>query len=146
MEVRVEYSSGDVEVVVRGPKDSPELLRILDLLNADNQRLWDLDEEKRAVPISPKSIVWAEVVDNKAFVYTENSFYEVSVGLGELENRWESLGIFRCAKSSVINLNAVHALRSCPGGRIEAIMVTGEKVMVFRRYAPLLRGRIQEGV
>lgn len=58
----------------------------------------------------------------------------------------QSFGLFRCAKSFVINLNAVRSLRSCPGGRIEAVMITGEKVIVSRRYSALLRERIQERV
>ena len=81
----------------------------------------------------------------KVFVYTEKAMYQITLGLSDLEGRWEEMGFFRCAKSVVINLNAVTSLRSCPGGRIEARMVTGEKVVVSRRYAPLLRARIQEG-
>ena len=146
MDLRVEYCPGDIEVTVRGPENSPELLRILALLQEDNQRLWGWDEQKAAVMISPNSIVWAEMVDNKVFVYTPDAMYETSTGLAKLEAQWESFGLFRCAKSFVINLNAVRSLRSCPGGRIEAVMITGEKVIVSRRYSALLRERIQERV
>lgn len=146
MNLRVEYCPGDIEVTVRGPKDSSELLRILSLLQEDNKKFWGWDDHKVAVAISPKSIIWAEMVDNKVFVYTSDAMYETSMGLAELENKWERCGFFRCAKSFVINLNAVQSLRSCPGGRIEAIMTTGEKVIVSRRYSALLRERIQEGV
>lgn len=146
MNLRVEYCSGDVEVTVRGPEDDPELLRILSLLQEEHKRFWGWDEQRVAVAIAPTSIIWAEMVDNKVFVYTSDAMYETAMGLAQLENQWEQYGIFRCAKSFVINLNAVQSLRSCAGGRIEARMVTGEKVMVSRRYASLLRERIQEGV
>ncbi len=146
MNFRVEDCPGDIEIIIRGPKDSPELARIRSLLQEDNERLWGWDDHRVAVAISPKAIVWAEMVDNKVFVYTSDAIYETSMGLAELENKWEAFGFFRCAKSFVINLHAVQSLRSCSGGRIEAIMATGEKVIVFRRYSPLLRERIQEGV
>ena len=80
MDLRVEYCPGDIEVTVRGPENSPELLRILALLQEDNQRLWGWDEQKAAVMISPNSIVWAEMVDNKVFVYTPDAMYETSTG------------------------------------------------------------------
>ena len=100
--------------------------------------------------ISPGEIIWAETVENRVFVYTKNALYQIALyqialRLGELESRWEEQGLFRCAKSAVINLNAVRRLHSSPGGRIEAEMATGERVMISRRYAPLLRDRIQEG-
>ena len=95
--------------------------------------------------ISPSEIIWAETVENRVFVYTKNALYQIALRLGELESRWEEQGLFRCAKSAVINLNAVRRLHSSPGGRIEAEMDTGERVMISRRYAPLLRDRIQEG-
>lgn len=141
--LKVEHCLGEVEVTIKGPKNSPELLRILSLLQTDIQRFWVLDEQHVAIAISPKSIVWAEMVDNKVFVYTQQGMYETSMSLAELENKWEQLGLFRCAKSCVINLNAITSLRSCPQGRIEAIVSTGEKVIVSRRYAAILRERIQ---
>ncbi len=145
MEIRVEYHPGEVQVIVRGPKDSEELVSILSMLRGEQDKLWGWDEHRTMIAISPAQIVWAEMVENKVFVYTEKAMYQTTLGLGDLEARWEEKGCFRCGKSVVINLNAVVSLRSCPGGRIEARMVTGEKVVVSRRYAPLLRARIQEG-
>ena len=145
MEISVEYHPGEVQVIVRGPEDSEELLRILSLLRGEQDKLWGWDEHRTMVAISPQQIIWAEMVENKVFVYTEKAMYQTFFGLSDLEGRWEEMGFFRCANSVVNNLNPVTSLRSCPGGRIEARMVTGEKVVVSRRYAPLLRARIQEG-
>lgn len=85
------------------------------------------------------------MVDGRRFIYTQDKIYRSTVGLGELESRWESYGLFRCAKSAVVNLNRIRSLRCCRAGRIEALMTTGEKAIVSRRYAPLLRDRIEEG-
>lgn len=144
MDILVEHRPGGVQVIVQGPEGSEELLRIVSLLRADDRRLWGWDEQRTSVALSPAEIVWAEMVDGKVFVYMARAMYQTSLSLGELEGRWEDLGLFRCAKSTVINLNAVRSLRSRPGGRIEAALTTGERVIVSRRYAPLLRERIQE--
>ena len=42
----------------------------------------------------------------------------------------------------VVNLHHIKELRSRPAGRIEALLETGERLMVSRHYAPLLRERL----
>ena len=145
MKICVENRPGELQVILQGPAESEELLRVMALLRGSDQRLWGWDEGRNSVSITPGEILWAETVENKVFVYTKNALYQIALRLGELESRWEEQGLFRCAKSAVINLNAVRRLHSRPGGRIEAEMDTGERVMISRRYAPLLRERIQEG-
>lgn len=145
MNIRVEHVPGEVQVILRGPEDSAELLRILALLEQDATRLWAWDEYRRMVAVPVRDIVWGEVVDEKVFIYTALEMYQTTLGLGMLESRWERLGLFRCAKSTLVNLNAIQALRSLAGNRIEATLKNGEKIVVSRRYAPLLRERIQDG-
>lgn len=41
------------------------------------------------------------------FLYTAAEMYQTALGLGMLESRWEHLGLFRCAKSALVNLNAI---------------------------------------
>ena len=94
MILQVQYCPGDVKVTVQGPQDSPELLHLLSLLQEEKKQFWAWDERGDAVPISPKSIIWAETVDNKVFVYTLDAFYEIPMGLAELENKWGSFGFF----------------------------------------------------
>lgn len=144
MKICVENCSGELQVILRGPAEGEELLRIMALLRGIDRKLWGRDEKHDTIAIAPGEIVWAETVENKVFVYTKDTFYQIALSLGELESRWEGQGLFRCAKSAVINLNAVCRLRSCMGGRIEAEMNTGERVMISRRYAPLLREKLQE--
>ena len=144
MKIHWEHRDADeVEVIIRGRKNSGELLRILTLLETERKRLCVWDEDHSTVLLSPGDVVWCEVVDEKVFVYTTRAMYQTALGLAELESRWEQAGFFRCAKSAVLNLAAVRRLKSCPGGRIEAELVTGERVMISRRYAPLLRERIK---
>mgnify|MGYP001126905553 CR=1 FL=1 len=46
MEISVEYHPGEVQVIVRGPEDSEELLRILSLLRGEQDKLWGWDEHR----------------------------------------------------------------------------------------------------
>lgn len=145
MELQIEPRPGAVRVIVQGPEDSEEVRRILALLQSCGDRLWVLDDQRRTVAVAPESILWAETVDNRVFVYTAGAVYQAACSLTALELRWESVGLFRCGKSTVLNLNAVQSLRSRPAGRIEAVLQMGEKIIISRRYAPVLREKLQGG-
>ncbi len=145
MELQIEYRPGEVRVILQGPRDSQELERILSLLQWGADKLWAADGQGGSAAILPRDIVWAETVDDKLFVYTAESMYQADCSLASLELRWGQLGLFRCGKSALINLHAVQSLYSRPGGRIEAVLQTGERVMISRRYAPALREKLQEG-
>lgn len=145
MELQVAYRPGEVRVIVQGPEGSEELRRILTLLQSSADKLWALDDQHRTAAVPSEDIIWAETAEDKLFIYTAAAIYQADCGLGTLELRWGSCGLIRCGKSAVVNLNAVQSLRSLPGGRIEAVLQTGEKVIVSRRYAPALREKLQEG-
>ena len=80
------------------------------------------------------------MVDDEVFLYTAAEMYQTALGLGMLESRWEHLGLFRCAKSALVNLNAIQALRSLGGNRIEATLKNGGKDRCFASLrAPFAR-------
>lgn len=145
MELEIQHRPGPVRVTVQGPGDSEELQQIVTLLQSAADRLWLVDERQETVCILPRDILWAETVEDKVFVYTQGAIYRAPFSLAALELRWGGLGLFRCGKSTVVNLNAVQRLYSRPGGRIEAVLPTGEKIIISRRYAPALRAKLQGG-
>lgn len=146
MELHVEYGPGEVRVNIHGPESSPELQRVLAILQFGSEKIWAQDGQGITAGISPDKIVWAETLEDKLFIYTDSAMYKADCSLASLELRWWQLGLFRCGKSTVVNLNAVKSLRSCPGGRIEAVIRTGEKIMISRRYVPALREKLQGGI
>ena len=70
------------------------------------------------------------------------AFYQTALTLAELEGRYGELGYLRVSKSAVINLHRIRSLKSRTGGRIEASLENGERLVVSRHYAPLLRERL----
>ena len=145
MELQIEYRTGAVRVIVQGPGDSKEMRQIVALLQNAANKLWGIDGQKNTVAISVEDILWAETVEDKLFLYTADAMYQAACSLTSLELRWEHIGLFRCGKSTIINLNAVQRLCSQPGGRIEAVIRNGEKIIISRRYTPALREKLQGG-
>ena len=130
------------EVILRCPALDEEMLGILTLLRSGLQRLCVWDDSRRTTLLTPHEVVYCETVDDRVFVYTGRAMYQTALGLGELESRYGSLGFFRAGKSAVVNLHHIRTLKSRPGGRVEILLETGEKLMASRHYAPLLRERL----
>lgn len=143
MKITVEHCQvQENEVVLRCREVDAEMLWVLSLLRSGLQRLCVWDENRETILLSPREVVYCESVDERTFVYTCKAVFQTALNLAELEGRYSELGLFRAGKSAVVNLHRIRSLKSRPGGRIEAILETGEKLMVSRHYAPLLRERL----
>lgn len=143
MKITVEHcETPENEVVLRCREVDAEMLWVLSLLRSGLQRLCVWDENRETTLLSPREVVYCESVDERTFVYTGAAVFQTALNLAELEDRYSELGLFRAGKSAVVNLHHIRSLKSRPGGRIEAVLETGEKLMVSRHYAPLLRERL----
>lgn len=146
MKITVEHvPEGENEVVLRCRELDDEMLRVLALLRSGLQKLLVWNEARETLPLSVSQVVYCETVEEKTFVYTPDGMYQTALALAELEDRWEDLGLFRCGKSFVVNLHEIRSLKSCGAGRIEATLSTGERLMISRHYAPMLRERLGMG-
>ena len=143
MKIRIEHAPlEENEVILRCTQLDDEMLRVLSLLRSGMQKLLVWNEHREMLPLSVSKVVYCETVEEKTFVYTHDGIYQTALSLAELEDRWGDLGLFRAGKSSVVNLHEIQKLKNCGSGRIEALLTTGEKMIISRRYAPMLRERL----
>ena len=143
MKIRIEQTSVEEnEVILRCAQLDDEMLRVLSLLRSGMQKLLVWNEHREMLPLSVSKVVYCETVEEKTFVYTHDGIYQTALSLAELEDRWGDLGLFRAGKSSVVNLHEIQKLKNCGSGRIEALLTTGEKMVISRHYAPILRERL----
>ena len=143
MKIRIEHAPlEENEVILRCTQLDDEMLRVLSLLRSGMQKLLVWNEHREMLPLSVSKVVYCETVEEKTFVYTHDGIYQTALSLAELEDRWVDLGLFRAGKSSVVNLHEIQKLKNCGSGRIEALLTTGEKMVISRRYAPILRERL----
>jgi DNA-binding LytR/AlgR family response regulator len=143
MKIRIEQTSVEEnEVILRCAQLDDEMLRVLSILRSGMQKLLVWNEQREMLPLSVSKVVYCETVEEKTFVYTHDGIYQTALSLAELEDRWGDLGLFRAGKSSVVNLHEIQKLKNCGSGRIEALLTTGEKMVISRRYAPILRERL----
>ena len=92
--------------------------------------------------IGLSEILYFETTDNRMFFYTENDFYETSLRLYEIEERFSETSFIRVSKSFIVNLSKVGNIRSETNGRLIAELINGEKIVISRQYVPLIKKKL----
>jgi DNA-binding LytR/AlgR family response regulator len=133
-----EPQAGEEEqIIVKCYKISPELLKVLNTLKSQGNMLnaYIGNEIHR---IDPTDVFYIETVDNKTFIYCIDTVYESKQKLYELE----ALAIndfLRVSKSVIVNLSKIKSLVPALSGRLEAVLATGEKIIISRQYVGELK-------
>jgi len=131
----------ETEVIVRCRRADPQILKMIATLRAFDRRITGL-REGRTFLLDAGDILYIDTADKKTFLYTAGEVYETPLRLYELEERLASQDFFRASKSSVVNFNAIRALRPDFGGRMELTMTNGEKLFVSRQYVPVIKQKL----
>ena len=97
---------------------------------------WREDELHR---LKLSEVFYFEVVEDRAFVYTQSEVFEVKERLYEFERLCVGSALFRCSKSMILNSDRIDYVRPSLSGRFEAVLSNGEKVVVSRKYVAELK-------
>lgn len=106
-------------------------------------RLWEKEvigyKDGEAHKLSLQDIFYIECVDEKIFFYLEQRVYETQQKLYEWEEQLEDTSFVRVSKSTILNTEKLRSVRPLLGGKMEATMVNGEKLIISRHYLPGFR-------
>ncbi|MBQ2803779.1 MAG: LytTR family transcriptional regulator DNA-binding domain-containing protein [Lachnospiraceae bacterium] len=89
--------------------------------------------------LEPAEVFYFEYVDQKVFAYCKTKVYEIKSKLYELEDMLQGDDFVRVSKSCILNLNKISSLAPAFGGRFEAFLKNGEKVIISRQYVNALK-------
>ncbi len=135
-------TDGEDELILRYQNVTEEVEQALRFMSRPQQKLLGTKDGKKTV-IDFRSILYAESVDGKCFVYTESDVFGVEYTLIQLEQILSDVNFFRCSKSMIINIDKVRQLKSLASNRIDATMCSGEHIMISRTYASDFRKRLK---
>lgn len=137
-----DIAPGEEEEIIIKCRDLDEaLLKVIHELKTRRGKFTVTDNDKIR-QIDAGDIYYFEAVDNKVFLYLERDVFEVRYKLYEIESEYENTDFFRASKSVIINLAKVRQFAPDFGGRFEAQMMNGEKLMISRQYVPGLKKRL----
>ncbi len=103
-------------------------------------------QEGNQYEIPMPDIFYIEAVDNKVFLYTRQQVYETKQKLYELEEILTEKHFLRIAKSILLNLTKVKAIKPALNGRFTAVLQSGEEIIISRKYVPELKKALKGGV
>lgn len=137
-----QVSSIDEEIAeIKAVEKTAEIESAIELLQSGTQSIAVIkDGETHLCRIN--AIYYIESVDKRTYIYTKDNCYETKLRLYELE---EKLGIFyaRCSKAMIINLKKIKSVSSEISGRMNAILLNGESVVISRSYVKEIKRRLE---
>lgn len=139
-----QITDGEDELILKYRNITPEVERILNFMNGEQQKLigW---KDKTLHVLELSQILYIESVDGRTYAYTEEDVLRIDYTLNRLEQLLCDINFFRCSKSMIINIDRVERLRSLPSNRIDATICNGEHIMISRTYASDFRKRLKGG-
>lgn len=96
-------------------------------------------KDSKIVLVEQSEILYFESVDDTVFAYTKDGVYETKSKLYQLEEELPSSTFFRANKAVIVNLDKIDSLIPIFGGRFEAILQNGYKVVISRNYLSTLK-------
>lgn len=129
------------EIIIRCDTMNDELMKLVKTMKQGNQKM-NLYNEGEIFFLPPEDIYYFESVDQKVFAYGEQSVYETKSKLYELEMELPAKDFLRATKSTIINLNKIKSIAPAFGGRFEALLRNGERVIISRQYVSDLKEKL----
>lgn len=132
----------ETEVVIHCNKADKLVEKIISAVETASGRLiGSMDGVLYQIDLS--KILYIESVNRKTFLYTEKEIYESPKRLYMLEDELRGLSFFRASKAIIINLHKVHSIRPEIGSRLILTMNNGEKIVVSRQYASIIKNVLE---
>ena len=131
----------EVEIIINCKEVDDSILKIIAALKSQDNKIVGV-KSGQTFFIAPKSILYIESVDKKAFIYCEKEIYESPLRLYAMEEILTPMGFFRVSKSTIMNLSQVTSLNPDFGGRLIITMNNSEKIIVSRQYACNIKSKL----
>ena len=131
----------DIEVSVACPRIDERVQRIVAGLNAFDRKLAG-ERDGATYRLDIDDVCYAETVDGRTFLYTEDAVYRTPLRLYELEDKLAGTEFVRASKQLLANFDHVVAIRPAINARLQLLLDNGESVMVSRQYAPAIKRKL----
>lgn len=140
VEIKKVTSYDDELAVINAVTISEEIKSAIDILD-NNCRQIPVIRGAETLMCRFDKIYYIESVDKRSYVYTRTDCFETKYRLYELE---ELLGIdfLRCSKAMIINIRKIKSVKADINGRMTAVLLNGERVIVSRGYVKDLKRKL----
>lgn len=99
-----------------------------------------LDNEKYTLSLD--DIFYFEAVENKVFAYNEKNVYEVTYKIQELVDLLSRTSFIQTTRTVILNIDKIEKVSTLVNGRIAAVLVNGEKMIINRVFAHAFKNKL----
>ena len=92
--------------------------------------------------INLDDIFYFEAVENKVFAYVEKEVYEVNYKIQELVDMLKRTSFIQTARTIILNINKIEKVSTLVNGRISAVLVNGEKMIITRVFSHSFKNKL----
>ena len=128
----------ETEVIIKCKEKNEQIIEIERSLTYLN-RIITGKIDGRNYTLKPQQIYYFDSIDNRVFAYTKSNVYEVNQKLYQIETMFDDTPFIRINKSMILNIDKIKSFSSAINGRMEATLRNNEKVVISRKYVPILK-------
>ncbi len=138
IQIKEDKTIEDTLVVINCKEKNDEVKEIIRSISyLDKQIIGRIDDRK--FNLKPNQILYLESVDNKVYAYTNEQIYDVNLKLYQLEELLQNTPFLRINKNTIVNTKKIKTFKSTINGRMETMLVSGERLKISRTYVPELK-------
>ena len=126
------------EIIIKCQSLDDDIRLLIERIKNHRQKI-SFQKDSKIVFAELSEILYFESVDDKVFAYTTDDVLETKLKLYQLEEDFLPQDFLRVNKAVIMNLNKVESLSPAFGGRFEAVLKNGYKVIISRNYVPTLK-------
>lgn len=129
------------EIIVKCDYIDDNITKLLNQFKAGRSKL-SFNKDSQIILLDYKEILYFESIDDRVFAYTKDAVCESRSKLYMLEEELPKDDFLRVSKAVIVNLNMLQSLSPAFGGRFEAVLENGYKVIISRNYVSALKEKL----
>lgn len=138
MEIQILENESKLQVLIKCKQVDEKINRLKAHIELFDNKI-QAKEENDYRMVNAMEILYFESVDDRVFLYTEESVMEVKQRLYKLEEILSEKDFIRISKSQIVNINKIKALKPEINRTILATLCNGEQLYVSRKYVKEFR-------
>ncbi len=134
----------ETHITIHTDAVTDEISQLTTLLDQFNQTIRVI-KASTELRIEIKDIVYVEYLERMVFLYTEDDMYELNQALYEVRAHLKQFNFIQINKQTLINPRYIKSVKALLNSRFELLMVSGEKLIVTRRYQSQFKKLFEKG-
>ncbi len=140
----IEDKQSNLEVQIRYPAMNAYVKQLIFKIKSLDIKIIGSDGEKNIL-LNVDDVFYIECIERKTFIYTQEGVYRSSKKLYQLFDDLKEFGFVQISKSCILNMNELDYVKILFNSRLEATLTNGEKVIITRKYIPVVKDWLDKG-